>query len=512
MFTHGVASGDPLSDGVILWTRFEHAQSGRIVWEIAEDARFARVAARGETEASSANDFCVKVDARGLLPGRRYVYRFLSASGASPIGETQTAPEAGAEQLCVALFSCANFGFGHFHAYAHAAADETIDLALHVGDYIYELARGRYPTDAETTPGRIVEPARTAIALGEYYQRYASYHTDPGLLELRRRKPIASVWDDHEISDNVWRGGAPSHARAVPFADRVAAAVKAYFDWMPIRPLDGPRIYRHLDWGDLARIMLLDTRLTGRDQPLIYNAALIRRLSEPAALADFRAALNDPSRTMLGAAQEEWLGQSLAQSKARGQAWQIIAQQVVMGQQVAAQGLAALVAPDASAGTRNYIASGAAVSAAGLPWNLDSWGGYPAARARLLAMCETHAANAIVLAGDSHNCWLNNLGPAGRLAAVEFAGGSVSSPGFERVLPGGSPGAREALMQQANPNLAWCDATHRGYGALRVTRTACEAEWRAFADVRQAHMQAPLTTAHASEASAAAGPGPWRLR
>lgn len=509
VFTHGVASGDPLSDGIILWTRFEHTQSGTLAWEIAEDESFTHIAARGEADASAANDFCAKVDARGLAAGRRYFYRFLSASGPSPTGETRTAPQSGDAPLRVALFSCANFGFGHFHAYAHAARDPEIDLVLHAGDYIYEMARGRYPSDAEAVPGRLFEPARTAIALSEYYQRYASYHTDPGLLELRRLKPLVATWDDHEIADNVWREGSPSHPRNVPFADRVAAALKAYFDWMPVRVSEGRRIYRSLDWGDLAAIALLDTRLAGRDRALSYNAASIRALMQESGAAAFRTELNDPARAMLGAAQEEWLAQTLARSKARGQPWQIILQQVVMGEQIAAPALARLAAPDATAATRRYLQAGAIVSAAGLPWNLDSWGGYPAARTRVLEACAAHANNAVVLGGDSHNCWLNNLGAPGRLSAVEFAAGSVTSPGMERLLPGGAPGEREALMREANPALAWCDASRRGYGALTFTREACVAEWRAFADVRAPESSAPTATRRVSAASVSAGPGAW---
>lgn len=511
VFTHGVASGDPLSDGVIIWTRFEHTQSGALAWEIAEDEGFARITARGEAHACAANDFCVKVDARGLAAGQRYFYHFLSGTGPSPTGETQTAPQAGDAPLRVALFSCANFGFGHFHAYAHAARDPAIDLVLHAGDYIYEMARGRYPSDAEVSPGRIIEPARTAIALNEYYQRYASYHTDPGLLELRRLKPIVATWDDHEIADNVWREGAPSHPRSVPFADRVAAALKAYFDWMPVRVQHGVRIYRHLDWGRLARILVLDTRLAGRDRALSYDARWIGGFMrhDAALLADFRAQLADPARAMLGATQETWFNTALADSKARGQAWQIILQQVVMGEQIAAAGLARLAGDSASANTRRYLAAGAVVSAAGLPWNLDSWGGYPAARARVLEACAARTNNAIVLGGDSHNCWLNNLGDPSRLAAVEFAAGSVTSPGMERLLPGGAPGEREALMREANPALAWCDASRRGYGALTFTRDACAAEWRAFADVRSPATDAPTITRLVSQSSAGAGPGAW---
>ncbi len=515
-FTHGVASGDPLSDGVVLWTRFTGAEA---TWEVAEDEAFTHIVRHGRVASALANDFCIKVDVRGLAAGHRYFYRFLSASGASPTGITRTAPEGRAESLRIALFSCANMPYGYFHAYAHAAARDDIDLVLHAGDYIYEVPRGRYPTNAEAVPGRVVDPIRETVALNDYYQRYANYHTDPGLLELRRTKPIASVWDDHELVNNAWRDGALDHNARFEgaYTDRVAAAAKAYFDWMPIRAPGGLRIYRYLDWGDLARIVLLDARLFGRDQQIDYRRTLMPMLAQggaeaAAVVAEFRrTVLDDPRRSMLGVAQENWLAETLAASKSRGQRWQIVTQQVVMGEQIAASDITRFLPHGVSSNTRRWFAAGEQASALGLPWNLDSWDGYPAARQRFLETCAAHASNAIVLGGDSHNCWVNNLALGDRLAAIEFAGGSVSSPGFERPLSHAAPGEREAAMRGANAHLAWCDLTRRGYAALTFTREGCNAEWIAFDDVRAPHAGAPSRTQLQSAASDTGGPGAWTL-
>lgn len=520
IFTHGVASGDPLPDGVVIWTRFI-GPGGRIGWEVSEDESFAQVTQRGEVSASPVNDFCVKIDVRGLAPGRRYFYRFLSATDPSPTGRTCTAPATGGDSLTIALFSCSNFGFGYFHAYGHAAARDDIDLAVHTGDYIYEYGRTTYPSENETVAGRIIDPASEIVRLNDYYQRYATYHADPDLLALRQAKPMAVVWDDHEITNDTWRDGAQNHQVEFEgtWIDRVAAASKAYFDWMPIRrpTQQGARIYRTLDWGNLARIVLLDTRHIGRDEQINYRSALIPRLAEAGAdaaavVAEFRRTmLDDPNRTLLGAEQERWFAEALAQSKSRGQTWQIIAQQVIMGEQMYAQGASRLLPESASGNTRQWIAGGEQIASLGLPWNMDSWGGYPAARARFLDACVANANNTVVLAGDSHNCWLNNIeAPSGgRQAAIEFAGGSVTSPGFERSLSNAQPGERETLMRNANPNLAWCDLTKRGYGALKFTPTACQSEWVAFTDVRSPEAGTPEITRLVSEASTSAGPSGW---
>ncbi len=521
-FTHGIASGDPLSRAIILWTRFQpSAGDGRIGWEISEDESFRRVARRGRAEARAANDYCVKVDARGLQPGRAYFYRFLSGSGPSVTGRTRTAPEGAAASLSAAFFSCSNLPYGYFHAYGDAAAREDIELALHLGDYMYEGPRGMYPSAQDAVPGRMIEPIGETVRLADYYQRYASYHADPDLQELRRLKPLSAVWDDHEITNDTYKDGAQNHQEGTEgtWADRVAAASKAYFDWMPIRraATTSIAINRMLDWGDLARIVLMDTRYVGRDKQLNYQTDLLPQVMAPG--ADMRAAverfqrdqLNNPARTLLGADQESWMARALGDSKRRGQTWQVLAQQLVVGEQRAPAGITRLLPPSAS--SNNWYAMAERVAQLGLPWNLDAWDGYPAARARLLDACATHGANALIIGGDSHNTWVNNLEASGggRLAAIEFAGGSVTSPGFERALTEAQPGEREAMMKSANPHMAFLDLTNRGYGYFKLTREACEAEWRAVSDVKTQARGPVSATKLTSAASATAGPGAWSV-
>lgn len=523
VFTHGVASGDPLPDGVILWTRFTGGD-GRIAYEVAEDESFSRVAARGEAQASPANDFCVKVDVRGLASGRSYFYRFLAQSGPSLTGRTKTAPAADAQSLSVGLVSCANYGFGFFHAYGHMARRDDIDLVLHTGDYIYEYGRDEYPRADLTIPGRAFDPDHEILTLEDYYARYREYHTDINLLTLRAAKPIAAVWDDHEIANDASSTGAQNHQRNEgAYADRVAAATKAYFDWMPIRRPEqsGVRLYRSLDWGNLARIMLLDTRLIARIRQLDYrrNIGGLRLILDgpgtEAAIEEFRRTqLNDPARTLLGADQEAWVSAQLAASKQRGQTWQIVSQQLAMGEQIVGAGAGAMVPPEAHANVRRYATIAERLGRMRMPWNLDSWDGYPAARTRFLNSCVSSTANAIILGGDSHNTWFNNLAApndASRCAAMEFAGGSVTSPGLEQSLTAAAPGARETMMQSANPQLAWCDITHRGYGAIKFTRAACEAEWVAFSDVRNPEPGATTVTKLTAAPSVASGPGGWNV-
>lgn len=519
-FTHGVASGDPLTNGVMLWTRFVHNSDGRLAYEISEDQNFGRNTRTGGVIASAQNDYCAKIDVRGLEPGRRYFYRFLSASGYSDVGRTLTAPRGATATLSVALFSCANYPFGYFHAYGHAAARDDIDLVIHCGDYIYEYGRGDYPSAEDAVPGRVINPATELIHLDDYYQRYQTYHTDPNLLELRRKKPISVVWDDHEFANDTWREGAQNHQPDTEglWSVRVAAASKAYFDWMPIRrpTQNGVRIYRSLDWGDLARIVLLDTRLIGRDQQLSYATQLMPRLAQggnpAAAVADFRATvLDDPKRTMMGAAQEAWFAQTLADSKRRGQPWQIVTQQVVMSDVYAPAGVSSLLAPTTPDYVRQYVTAGEQLGAMHLPFNLDAWSGYPAARTRFLAACAEHANNAVVLGGDSHNFWAAGHGTTGRLSAIEFAGGSVTSPGFEHDLTNAQPGQREHMVLAANPQLTSVDLTNKGYGVLKFKRTECNAEWIGFSDVKQQTAPTPSVLRLNSTASNNAGPSAWSV-
>ncbi len=522
-FTHGVASGDPTTNAIILWTRFQPASGdGRIGWEIGEDENFRRVARRGSALASAVNDYCVKVDARGLQPGRRYYYRFLSGSDPSVTGITKTAPRGPVESFNVAFFSCSNLPFGYFHAYGDAAARDDIDLCLHVGDYIYETQRGSYPFPNEAVEGRVIEPATEIIHLADYNARYASYHADPDLLELRRTKPLSVTWDDHEIANDAWQGGAQNHQEPAegPWADRLAAATKAYFDWMPIRAPErgGPHLYRALDWGDLARVVLLDTRVIGRAKQLNYVADLQPLMqaanANPQAVADAfrRERLEDPSRSLLGAPQEAWLAQTLSESKGRGQTWQVIAQQIVFSPQLAPANITSLLPASVDASS-TWFGQAVRLRELGLPWNLDAWDGYPVARERMKASLVANASNALMLGGDSHNCWVYNAMASdnARIAALEFDGGSVTSPGFERSLTNAQPGDRERALRGADEHMAFGDFTNRGYGAFRLTRTSCDAEWRAVSDIRVRERGPVSVTRFSSTPSATSGPSAWAV-
>lgn len=523
-FTHGVASGDPTSTSIILWTRFvpSGAPSATLRWEIAEDETFRRVARSGRTRVDASTDFCAKVDVRGLQPGARYAYRFLGADGPSVTGLTRTAPRGGVESLTLALFSCSNLPFGRFHAYRDAAKRDEIDLCVHVGDYIYEYPRGKYPSTAEAMPGRLIEPATEIISFNDYHQRYQSYRADADLQELHRVKPFITVWDDHELANDAWTNGAQEHDPSTEgsWSTRVANAASAYWDWLPIRGARvAPwRLYRRFEWGDLATILPLDTRLIGRNEPLDYQSVLGPAMAQGGlalmqAMAAFkRDQLDNPARTLLGKPQEDWFAAELARAKGRGARWQIVPQQVVMGYQVAPPEVGQFMPANAPDFVKQRLGAAAALGQAGLAWNLDSWGGYPKARERFLAACAAHGSNVVVLGGDSHNAWANNLpgGKDGRPAALEVAGTSVTSPGMESTLSNAAPGAREASMLRTNKELAFCDMTNKGYAKITVTNAAIATEFVQFASVR-GDDPTPTGRATINAEASAAGVGPWQL-
>jgi alkaline phosphatase D len=519
-FTHGVASGDPTSQSVILWTRFvpEDGRTCRIGWEVADDESFQRIVRRGEAVASAARDWCVKVDASGLPSGRSFAYRFL-AQTPSITGLTRTAPARGDAPLRLALFSCSNLPFGHFTVYGHAAARADIDLCVHVGDYIYEYQRGKYPGATEAVPGRVIEPEGEIITWNDYHRRYQSYRADPDLQELHRVKPWITVWDDHELANDTWKDGAEEHnpEKEGDWVMRRLSAAQAYDDWMPIRTgTNVLKTYRAFRWGDMIDLFALDTRSIGRDQQLDYRRALARAASEgsPALIAAAEAFRSGPlaqaDRSILGAVQEAWLTQGMRRSKARGATWQVLAQQVILGRQAFAPSMVSMLPDETSSFTKQWAALGAQLGQLGMDWNLDAWGGYPAARERLLQIAAAHGVNVLSLAGDSHNAWVNNLRGArtdGRMSVIEVAGTSVSSPGFERTFRKAEPGAREAAMRAANPELAWCDLTNRGYAAIALTRNEVRTEMVAVDQIRDRARAAFSTTLLRAEASAQGASG-----
>lgn len=493
-FTHGVASGDPKQASVILWTRYRPANGGeaRVRVEVAEDDRFRRIVARGEGVASPHADHCVKLRPAGLKPGRWYHYRFIAEGGdRSPPGRTRTLPAKGTDPFRIAVMSCANKEFGFFNGYAHVAAREDIDLVIHLGDYIYEWGTGEHSQAAKAMADRAALPPGETVTLADYRARYADYRADPDLAALHARLPMISIIDDHEVTNNSWRGGASNHDTGEGTWDaRKGAAMQAYHEWLPMP--DTP--YDRYDIGDLGAIFRLETRLLARDEPLDLGDALKGAANPLAAAAAFRdGALADSRRTMLGAAQERWLGDGFAASVKAGQRWQVLAQQVVMGPMVLPSQAPGWFAAPPPAATVERLKLGVAAAKLGLPFSMDNWNGYPAARSRLLDSAIAAKANLITLSGDSHNAWAFDLASGNRAAGVEFAGQSVASLGFEARFTA-DPTRIAADLVATNPALRWCDTSHRGYMTLTLDRDSARSEWTMLDTVRRRSLAVAGTT------------------
>jgi alkaline phosphatase D len=450
VFRHGVASGDPLADRVILWTRVSDAPPSsrvEVQWEVARDPEFRQRAANGRTNTSGGRDFTVKIDARGLRPSTTYYYRFTANGERSPTGRTRTLPSGATPRVRVAFASCANLPAGFFNAYRGIANRADLDAVVHLGDYVYEYQNARYGDGSRF--GRIPAPDREILTLEDYRTRHAQYKTDPDLQEAHRQHPWITVWDDHEFANNTWRDGAANHNPDQGEGDwrtRRTAAVQAYYEWMPIREsgsFSEARIYRTFAFGSLMDVFMLDTRIIGRDQQVPREQI---------------QQVEDPHRSLLGTSQEEWLFGQLQSSRKRGARWQLLGQQVMF-------------APNN-------------------PWgrpagNADAWDGYRPARDRILDFLEEQKMRStIVMTGDVHSSWAydiardpwNAYDPAtGRgAAAVEFVTPSVTSTsGWD---PKTASGRLDGLLQ-ARPHLKWADGLSHGYIVVDVTEEAVQADF-----------------------------------
>jgi alkaline phosphatase D len=482
-FTHGVASGEPRQASVMLWARYVPRTSGaaRLRVEVARDPEFASVITTGEAVARASSDWCARVVA-GPLPANQWVYYRFTAPGGerSAVGRTRTLPDGAVDRFRVAVFGCSNGTSGWFNAYAHAAARDDIDLAIHTGDYIYESPVTRPDAAPGLAQQRGLQPPGELIHLADYRLRYASYRADPDLAALHLRLPMISVWDDHETANNSWKDGAAAHDPATegPWAAREAAGVRAYREWLPM----GDKYWDSYRIGDLATLFRLETRLIGRDRQLDDELDAILAAGDSGmrtSLSAFRdGVLADLSRSMMGPEQERWLADGLAQSVSSGARWQILAQQVIMGQALFpaagsewfAQGHA--LTPEEQA----FFATRRLMTETGTPFSMDKWDGYPAARRRLYDAARRANANLVTLTGDSHNAWAFDLGDAAGPVGVEFAGQSVSSFGYERRF-NGDPLKIAADFCAANPDLKFMDASQRGYFTLDITRDRIEAEY-----------------------------------
>ncbi len=484
-FTHGVASGEPGATRVLLWTRYLSAEETTLHWEVASDDAFAQIVAHGQALASPSTDCCAKAYVAGLTPGRWYHYRFIAPDGTkSVIGRTRTLPVGKVAKFRMAVFSCSNFGFGWFNAYAHAAQAGDFDLAVHLGDYFYEYKRGEYPSAKQTLDGRVL-PLNEAATLATYRERFATYRADPDLQRLHQLLPMVLMWDDHETANDSYRDGAENHdASEGDWAVRKAASMRAYREWLPVSDHD----WGTYEIGNLATLFKLESRLTARTKQLDLQDVIkgVPADQAEAAFARFRdGTWRDPRHTLLGAVQENWLAGALKASVKARKPWQVVAQQIVMGSVAMGDDVIAGMPADTSGWLKQRLVADVQAGHAGVPLNMDSWDGYPAARARLLKASLNANANLVVLSGDSHNAWAFDLDHKGARAGVEMAGTSVTSPGAESSIRWMKADELARATVARNPQLKWCDTSQRGYMAVELTPSAATSEWRFLLSVRQ---------------------------
>lgn len=539
VFRHGVASGDPLADRVILWTRLTPAGGGdvAVTIEVARDPGMSDVVGVRQSLARAERDFTVKVDFDGLLPATTYYYRFHADGFRSPVGRTKTLPSGSVDHVRMAVCACSSLAHGFFNAYRRIAERADLDVVLHLGDYIYEYATGKYGDVRE------YEPPTEIVTLEDYRTRYGQYRSDPDLQEVHRQHPFIVIWDDHELADNTWLDGAKNHiesdGQAGHNADgqggqgcwvqRRAFAIQAYREWLPIRDeladyiapqscdeneVDvtrrrlQERIWRRFRFGDLIDLTMLDGRLYGREiarRPNIVPAMLedtpscnsANDVQDAGLFAGCAPPFTDDYQ-LLGGDQEQWLLDGLRDSDTR---WRIIGQQFMFAQlQIVGLPVATCHLPSSSdvlnllqdldpRGPLGQLVGGVAralpeISASTIFLNADQWDGYPVARRRIMDFIAAHQIdNVVVLTGDIHSSWANDLtpDPSNPLAynplngngsiGVEFVCTSVTSPGLDAL------NAISDLIPAVNPHMKYIDLARKGYLVLDVTPERCQGEW-----------------------------------
>lgn len=462
IFQHGIASGDPLQDRVILWTRVTvpHQNSVQIEWEVAEDSSFMRVVQAGSDCAYHEYDHTFRVDPTGLQAGTRYFYRFHAQGETSVTGRTKTLPESGVEHLRFAQASCAKFNAGFFNAYARIAERDDLDFLLHLGDYIYEAAN---TPPAGQTPGadigRAFEPLHECRTLQDYRTRYAQYHSDTDIQAMHAALPIIATVDDHEFADGAWRGGADVHNDETDgaWSDRLRTCFRARWEWLPVRlpDLGDPsRVYRKVELGGLADLLLINTR-THRDQPVPPPA------------------MYDDNRTALGLEQREWLFTELENSKA---VWRVVGNPSV---------LATTWKEDYPEEVKLPLLKTKLIAGDGKSADYDQWDGYPAERKKLFELFRRYRGNIVVLSGDIHvgmafELKENPFDESEEVSAVEFINTSLTSQNFDdkmKWLPRSDSLKYEQALMRAFPHIKWCDLDSHGFNIVDVTGDRIQVEY-----------------------------------
>ncbi|MER5575948.1 alkaline phosphatase D family protein [Streptomyces massasporeus] len=474
-FLHGVASGDPLPDGILLWTRVTPVPEAipgsgagpdtEVSWVVARDKAFSSIVSKGSTTVTAASDHTVKADIRGLQPATDYWFRFSAGGTDSPAARTRTAPAADAAVpgLRFGVVSCANWEAGYFSPYRHLAARGDLDAWLHLGDYIYEYGTGEYGTRDKVV--RPHAPAHEIVTLADYRIRHARYKTDPDLQALHATAPVVAIWDDHEFANDTWSGGAENHTEGAEgaWSARQAAAKQAYFEWMPVRPAIAGTTYRRLRFGKLADLSLLDLRSFRSQQVKVGNGEV-----------------DDPDRTLTGRAQLDWLKAGL---KSSDTTWRLVGNSVMISPFAVGSLSADLLKP---------LAKLLGLPQEGLALNTDQWDGYTDDRREILAHLRTNAIrNTVFLTGDIHMAWANDVPvdagtyPLSPSAATEFVVTSVTSDNLDDIVkvPEGTVSAvASPVIRAANRHVHWVDTDRHGYGVLDITAERAQMDFYVISD------------------------------
>lgn len=487
-FLHGVASGDPDSTSFVIWTRVSNATGMTdIDWRVATDVNFQNVIANGTYSTDETRDYTVKIVIDDLSPGQDYFFQFHADGRPSPTGRTKTLPTGHVDRLVFAVATCSNYAFGYFNAYEAIAKDADIDLVVHLGDYIYEHGSDAYGGDTGRRIGRNHEPAHEALTLPDYRQRFAQYKTDMGSKAMHARHPLIVIWDDHETANNPWMGGAANHqADEGEWATRRAAALQAFYEWLPVRdPQDGgsrEEYWRHYKFGDLASLITLEGRHTGRSKQVDIDDYLPGIDSEFAAEDFIGKVVHAPGRRLLSGDMEQFLAGELAESVGANRRWRIIGNQSVMARRIAPRlddPFFAKLGNDLDDDANNMLDGLTKHGEFGLPVDLDSWNGYPDARESFYQISkDAGARDLLVLAGDSHSFWQNVLHDAGgESMGVELGATGITSP--RSLLALGQEGLTlfDKLNAAHNEEVVWTEGRYRGFIRLEIDHEGAHADF-----------------------------------
>ncbi|MCF6194012.1 MAG: alkaline phosphatase D family protein [Kangiellaceae bacterium] len=495
VFKHGIASGDPDSTSVVIWTRISNTQhSANVNWSIASDKEFLKIVKVGQFATDSHRDYTVKVVVSGLLPGQHYFYKFSFNDDISPVGRTRTLPIGHVKQLVLAIATCSNYPLGHFNACDTIANDPTVDLVVHLGDYIYEYGVDGYGGDAGRTIGRDHIPSHEILSLDDYRKRHAQYKMDRGFLAMHARHPLIVMWDDHETANNPWMEGAKNHqANEGDWEVRREASLQAYYEWLPIRdPIksaDRKKYWRHYKFGDLASLITLESRHTGRSQQISYNEHLPKLKTKQQAQIFLTDVVGSEERNMLSTEMEVFLRSELRESVQSERRWRIVGNQTVLARSlspklegVAFDGLSDTLNPKAKKMLEELVHLGEL----NLPADLDTWDGYPAARERFYQIAkDEEVKDLLVISGDSHSYWTNALFDIdGHAMGVELGATGVSSPRSIRALGEAALKKYDELNAAHNEEIVWSDGRHQGFIRLQLDHQSGRADFITVSNVK----------------------------